>query len=386
MGATYRLYSMLLIACEMVERQWSFAIWKTYAVDRPNKSSDKLLYLSHLREVASSNCAIRYKSQLGYFCKDIAELFSSMHQEFDPKEWRLFIDGSKTSIKAVLLNNGNRKPSIPVAMAIGMKEEFDTMKSILDLIQYHKFKFKIVADLKVIALLMGLQSGYTKYPCFLCLWDSRTRDQHYVKDTCPNRSNYTPGQYNVKSFPLVARNRIILPPLHIKLGLMTNFIKAIARTNQDAINFLDSMFPRLSRMKVQEGIFVGPQIRKILHSNEFEMHLNADQKKAWQSYEAVINGFLGNYRDVNYKYLIDFKNIGANLSLKMHFLKSHKDFFPDNMGAFSDEHGERFHQDISDMEDRFNGRYLPRLMGEYCWSLLRDTRAIHRRRSSRKHF
>jgi hypothetical protein len=34
------------------------------------------------------------------------------------------------------------------------------------------------------------------------------------------------------------------------------------------------------------------------------------------------------------------------MSLKIHFLESHLDFFPENIGRVGDEHGERFHQDI----------------------------------------
>ena len=34
------------------------------------------------------------------------------------------------------------------------------------------------------------------------------------------------------------------------------------------------------------------------------------------------------------------------MSLKLHFLHSHLYFFPENLGDVSDEHGERFHQDI----------------------------------------
>ncbi|UYV65367.1 hypothetical protein LAZ67_3004081 [Cordylochernes scorpioides] len=45
--------------------------------------------------------------------------------------------------------------------------------------------------------------------------------------------------------------------------------------------------------------------------------------------------------------------LGCNMSLKIHFLHSHLDFFPDNLGAVSDEHGERFHQAISSMEKRY---------------------------------
>jgi len=38
------------------------------------------------------------------------------------------------------------------------------------------------------------------------------------------------------------------------------------------------------------------------------------------------------------------------MSLKIHFLESQLDFFPENLGEVSDEHGERFHQNIMAME------------------------------------
>ena len=71
--------------------------------------------------------------------------------------------------------------------------------------------------------------------------------------------------------------------------------------------------------------------------------------------KAVIDGFLGSRKSENYKELVkklisDYEAIGENLSLKMHFLHSHIDFFPDNLSDVSDERGERFHQDISLME------------------------------------
>jgi hypothetical protein len=34
------------------------------------------------------------------------------------------------------------------------------------------------------------------------------------------------------------------------------------------------------------------------------------------------------------------------MSLKVHFLNAHLDYFPENLGAVSEEQGERFHQDI----------------------------------------
>ena len=44
--------------------------------------------------------------------------------------------------------------------------------------------------------------------------------------------------------------------------------------------------------------------------------------------------------------------MGCNVSLKIHSLESHLDFFVENLGEASDEHGERFDHDIMAMEKR----------------------------------
>jgi hypothetical protein len=51
--------------------------------------------------------------------------------------------------------------------------------------------------------------------------------------------------------------------------------------------------------------------------------------------------------------LISYKAMGCNMSLKIHILDSHLVDFPENLGAVSDEHGERFHPDISLIEKRY---------------------------------
>lgn len=58
--------------------------------------------------------------------------------------------------------------------------------------------------------------------------------------------------------------------------------------------------------------------------------------------------------------------------LKIHFLYSHLEFFPENLGAVSDEHGERFHQDIIVMEKRYQGKCSKKMLADFCWSLKRD--------------
>ena len=51
---------------------------------------------------------------------------------------------------------------------------------------------------------------------------------------------------------LVDRAKIILPPLHIKLGLMKAFVKAMDN-DSDSYNYLRRFFPCLSDAKVKEG-------------------------------------------------------------------------------------------------------------------------------------
>jgi len=53
----------------------------------------------------------------------------------------------------------------------------------------------------------------------------------------------------------------------------------------------------------------------------------------------------------------NFQKLGCNMNLKLHFLDSHIDYFPVNVGAFSEEQGERFHQDIKEMERRYQRRW-----------------------------
>ena len=42
-----------------------------------------------------------------------------------------------------------------------------------------------------------------------------------------------------------------------------------------------------------------------------------------------------------------FEALGYLMSLEVHFLHSHLEFFPTNLGDMSEEHGERFHQNRS---------------------------------------
>ena len=123
------------------------------------------------------------------YCKDIGGLMSELVRAHNPADCRMFIDSSKTSLKAVLLHNGSIKPSIPVGYSILRKETYNTIKILLDLLEYPKYTWKICSDLKVVSLLLGLQLSYTKHMCFLCLWDSRQDNSHYAVKVWPPRQS-----------------------------------------------------------------------------------------------------------------------------------------------------------------------------------------------------
>ncbi|KAF2351010.1 hypothetical protein FHG87_018235 [Trinorchestia longiramus] len=157
---------------------------------------------------------------------NIASLIELLGLKYDAMEWTLFTDSPSRSLRAVL-NIGNKFSSIPVGYSVQMKESHESMESLFSTLNYQKHKWLICGDLEIVGIILGLQGGYTKCPCFLCLWDSRVDDQCYVRQEWPSRQGLKPGLYNVVSHPLVESSKILLPPLYIKLGFINNFVKAL---------------------------------------------------------------------------------------------------------------------------------------------------------------
>ena len=193
---------------------------------------------------------------------------------------------------------------------------------------------------------------------------------------------------NVQHPSLVESSKIILPPLHIKLGLLKIFVKALDQEGP-AFKYLSEKFPRMSDAKIKEDMFVGPQIRDLLKDKQFDRLVIGDEQSAWNAFRLVVENFLGNTTADNYKELVEdllnsYEKLGCNMSLKIHFLHSHLEFFPRNCGAISDEHGERFHQTIAEMDNRYQGKWSPAMLADYCWTLARDSpQLVYKRQSKR---
>ena len=78
----------------------------------------------------------------------------------------------------------------------------------------------------------------------------------------------------------------------------------------------------MSEAKVKTGVFVGPQIRQIFADEKFPNLLNRALKASWNSFKAVVSGFLKNNKAENYQELVEnmlknFKTMGCRMSLKV---------------------------------------------------------------------
>jgi hypothetical protein len=138
------------------------------------------------------------------------------------------------------------------------------------------------------------------------------------------QSALMPGAKNIAWENLVHPQKVLLP-LHTKLGLMKQFVKALQR-EENCFKYLCSKFPGLSEAKLKEGSFVGPDIRKLISDEMFETTMSNVEIEAWIALKDIISKFLGNYRDQNYKNFVNhmldkFKELGCNMSLKVHFSK-----------------------------------------------------------------
>jgi len=74
------------------------------------------------------------------------------------------------------------------------------------------------------------------------------------------RENMVVGESNIIRKPLVGREKIILPPLHIKLGLMKQFMKTLDH-DSPCFTYIGQKMRSVSFEKLKAGILDGPQIR-----------------------------------------------------------------------------------------------------------------------------
>ena len=171
----------------------------------------------------------------------------------------------------------------------------------------------------------------------MCLWDSRAKNEHWIREQWSKRNEFTIGEKNIRNKSLVPPDKVILPPLHIKLGLMKQYVKSLDKGGE-CLKYICQKFLFLSYEKIKAGVFNGPKIRQLLKDKEFIETMSPEEKNNWIAFSQVVKYFLGNIKSPKYneivKTLLDnFHKLGCNMSVKVHFLHSHSEYFPKNLGA-----------------------------------------------------
>jgi len=125
----------------------------------------------------------------------------------------------------------------------------------------------------------------------------------------------------MSSVLLLFFRRNLSAPFAHKVGPHENFVRDMAKTGR-GFEYVRNKFPNVSGAKIKEGIFIGPQIRELMQD------LNEAERIAWLSFKRICKDFLGNHKAMNYQDVVQdllnsYKAVGCNMSLKIHFLKSH---------------------------------------------------------------
>lgn len=316
-----------------------------------------------------------FKDVVVVYCTDIRGLFKELNYEYNPDDWRLFLDGSSHSFKVILLHNevdsSKRKPAVPIAEGIGLPENYSSIKAVLELIGYADHQWRLQGDFKIINIVSGMMACSCKFPCYICNFGSRKKAQHYL----PNQwrewkdEERVPGpNFNFVFKPLVPASKIVPPELHIRMGVFVIFIKTLEKRKPEelphpAFSYYLSFFTSRRNSpytvgKLAAGAINGPDIIRLTNDIGFVRSLQSadvtDENNhplvAWLAFVEVVNVFFGkNARPDNFRervaHLVDaFKVMGCPMTLKLHYLSEHLDSFPVHLGAWSEQHGEREHQ------------------------------------------
>lgn len=87
----------------------------------------------------------------------------------------------------------------------------------------------------MVTIMIGRQASFTKFPCYLCLWNSRVTGEHYLSRDSTPRTVFNVRKKIIKWEPLLDFPwEIFFPTPHIKLGLIKQFVSIL---DQESIAF-----------------------------------------------------------------------------------------------------------------------------------------------------
>jgi hypothetical protein len=182
---------------------------------------------------------------------------------------------------------------------------------------------------EVVAMLNGLQGVYTKSCCVLCEWES----QAILR---PLRAETILGQKNVVNRAVVGNTKTYLHPLHIKRGLIKIFVKTMTKEDE-GFKYLRQIFSTQKRGQDKTRHFCrssaafvmifASYVNWILLREEPGTRLEAYAATLWEITKSK------NYVEIVVELLSTYRALWCDMSLKLHFLQSQLEFFPEKYGT-----------------------------------------------------
>ncbi|XP_061409989.1 uncharacterized protein LOC133344059 [Lethenteron reissneri] len=117
---------------------------------------DESVQVADQRKCHQSSCSFFTHQNGLYFYHNVTSLFEAIGNACNQNEWRLFIDSSSRSLKAVLLHNCNKYPSLHLAHSVHLNEDYNSINTLLDALKYDEYGWEVIKHFKMVAFLMGL--------------------------------------------------------------------------------------------------------------------------------------------------------------------------------------------------------------------------------------
>ena len=96
------------------------------------------------------------------YCTNVSGLFTFLGFPHHPSEWHLFIGPSSEVWRLCSCHNGNKYPSLPIVHSLHLKESYDNMEPLLEVVKYNQYQWSLCGDLKFIGLLTSMPSWLHK--------------------------------------------------------------------------------------------------------------------------------------------------------------------------------------------------------------------------------
>ena len=91
-----------------------------------------------------------------------------------------------------------------------LEENHTNVKTLLITLKCDQFNWQVIGDFRMVAFLVYLRGGLTKFSCYLCHWNSRDAIAHYHRRVWPKRTEYSVGYSYIKWDPLIDPTKIII--------------------------------------------------------------------------------------------------------------------------------------------------------------------------------